>query len=139
MLLISGQRVRVRRVAATAPETSTGRSGRIRRATGETSMAETETPQGAAITREEGSSKGRYVMRVEGREAEMTYSRAGEASLIIDHTGVPEALRGRGLGEALVRRGVEDARAEGRSIMPLCPFAKAQFDRHPEWQDVLKR
>ncbi|WP_371823374.1 GNAT family N-acetyltransferase [Paracoccus sp. Z118] len=43
------------------------------------------------------------------------------------------------MGQALVRRAVEDARAGGRSIVPLCPFAKAQFQRHPEWHDVLKR
>lgn len=92
-----------------------------------------------AIEREEGSSKGRYLVKLDGHEAEMTYSRAGERTIIIDHTGVPDALRGRGVGQALVRRGVEDARAEGRSIIPLCPFAKAQIARHPEWQDVLKR
>ena len=89
------------------------------------------------ITREEGDSKGRYVAVVDGHEAEMTYSRLGDGAIIIDHTGVPDALRGRGVGEALVRRGVEDARAEGRKIVPLCPFAKAQIDRHPDWQDVL--
>lgn len=89
------------------------------------------------ITREEGESKGRYVAVVDGHEAEMTYSRAGTAMIIIDHTGVPDALRGRGVGQAPVRRGVEDARAEGRKIVPLCPFAKAQIARHPEWQDVL--
>ncbi len=103
-------------------------------------MTETETSgDGFTIEREESASKGRYVVRLEGHEAEMTYSRAGERMLIIDHTGVPEALRGRGLGEALVRRGVEDARREGRTIVPLCPFAKARIARHAEWQDVLKR
>jgi predicted GNAT family acetyltransferase len=91
------------------------------------------------IRRDEGPTKGRYVVRVEGWEAEMTYSRAGDRLLIIDHTSVPDALRGKRLGEALVRRGVEDARAEGRLIIPLCPFAKAQIERHPEWQDVLRR
>lgn len=90
------------------------------------------------ITREETDSKGRYVTVVDGHEAEMTYSRAGASTIIIDHTGVPDALRGRGVGQALVRRGVEDARAEGRKIVPLCPFAKTQIARHPEWQDVLK-
>lgn len=69
----------------------------------------------------------------------MTYSRAGVGLIIIDHTEVPEALRGRPVGEARVRRSVEDARAEGRLILPLCPFAKAQIARHPEWQDVLNR
>ncbi|WP_108484209.1 GNAT family N-acetyltransferase [Oceaniglobus ichthyenteri] len=90
------------------------------------------------ITREETDSKGRYATVVDGHEAEMTYSRVGASMIIIDHTGVPDALRGRGVGQALVRRGVEDARAEGRKIVPLCPFAKAQIARHPEWQDVLQ-
>lgn len=96
-------------------------------------------PEQLPIEREEGSSKGRYVTRLNGAEAELTYSRAGESLIIIDHTEVPDAMRGRSVGQALVRRAVEDARAEGRLIMPLCPFAKAQIERHPEWQDVLKR
>ena len=91
------------------------------------------------IERVEGENKGRYFVRIDGAEAEMTYSRAGERMIIIDHTEVPDAMRGRSVGQALVRRAVEDARAEGRSIVPLCPFAKAQIARHPEWQDVLKR
>ena len=91
-----------------------------------------------AIKREEGESKGRYSAVVDGHEAEMTYSRLGTSSIIIDHTGVPDALRGRGVGQALVKRGVEDARNEGRTIIPLCPFAKALIARTPEWQDVLK-
>ena len=94
---------------------------------------------GLDIRREEGDAKGRYVTIVDGHEAEMTFSKAGASTIIIDHTGVPDALKGRGVGLALVARGVEDARAEGRTIIPLCPFAKAQIVRHPEWQDVLKR
>jgi len=90
------------------------------------------------IQRQEDDSKGRYWVVVDGHEAEMTYSRAGESLIIIDHTGVPDALRGQGVGQALVERGVHDARAEGRKIMPLCPFAKAQIRKHPEWQDVLQ-
>ncbi|NJD31243.1 MAG: N-acetyltransferase [Gammaproteobacteria bacterium] len=90
------------------------------------------------VRREEhGASGGRWVAVVEGHEAEMTYSRASAALIIVDHTGVPDALRGRGVGQALVRRAVEDARREGFRIIPLCPFAKAQFEHHAEWRDVL--
>ena len=92
-----------------------------------------------AVEREDGPSKGRYRMVIDGVEAEMTYSRAGEGLIIIDHTEVPAALRGRKVGERLVRQAVEDARREGIAIFPLCPFAKAQIDRRPEWQDVLRR
>ncbi|WP_186395948.1 DUF5996 family protein [Stappia sp. TSB10GB4] len=91
------------------------------------------------VEREEGASKGRYRLVVDGVEAEMTYSRAGAGMIIIDHTEVPAALRGRKVGERLVRQAIEDARREGVAILPLCPFAKAQIARHPEWQDVVRR
>jgi predicted GNAT family acetyltransferase len=78
-------------------------------------------------------------MVIDGVQAEMTYSRVGKGMIIIDHTDVPLALRGRKVGEQLVRQAVEDARRDGISIIPLCPFAKAQINRHPEWQDVLSQ
>lgn len=89
------------------------------------------------IHHERDDSKGRYWIHVEGHRAEMTYSRAGETTIIIDHTDVPDALRGKGVGVRLVERAVQDARANSIRIIPLCPFAKAQIQRHPEWQDVL--
>lgn len=88
---------------------------------------------------ERGSSGGRWFAVVDGHEAEMTYSRASPTLIIIDHTSVPDALRGRGVGQALVLRAVEEARRDGFRILPLCPFAKAQFERHADWADVLHR
>jgi predicted GNAT family acetyltransferase len=99
-------------------------------------MGSTSLP--ADIRREETrASGGRWVTVVDGHEAEMTYSRASPVLVIIDHTEVPDALRGRSVGQALVQRAVDDARREGFRIIPLCPFAKSQFQRHPEWRDVL--
>lgn len=90
------------------------------------------------ISLEEEGSKGTYTAHIEGMpEAEMTYSRASENLIIIDHTGVPDALRGMGVGVKLVERAVMDARASGTKIIPLCPFAKVQIERHKDWQDVL--
>ena len=93
--------------------------------------------KGDGVVLEDFGSKGRYVYAADGAEAELTFSRAGDRRLIIDHTGVPEAFRGQGIGLRLVARAVEDARAAGLKIIPLCPFAAAQFRRHPEWADVL--
>lgn len=70
--------------------------------------------------------------------AKMTYSRLSAAMIIIDHTEVPDALRGKGVGKALVARVVEDARRDGFKIVPLCPFAKSVFQKTPEWADVLR-
>ncbi len=90
------------------------------------------------IHREETASGGRYHLTIDGHEAEMTYSKAGASAIIIDHTFVPRELGGRGIGEKLVYSAVQDARSEGKKIIPLCPFAKAQFEKHEDWKDVLK-
>ena len=94
-------------------------------------------PRPEQATREDRASGGRWKIVVDGHEAEMTFSRASSTLIIIDHTAVPDPLRGRGVGPALVERAVQDARREGFRIIPLCPFAKAQFERHPGWRDVL--
>jgi uncharacterized protein len=92
------------------------------------------------IKLEDSGSKGRYFLRSpQGEVAEMTFSKVGEHMIIIDHTDVPELFRGQGVGLRLVTRAVEDMRAAGRKIIPLCPFANAQFRRHREWADVLKQ
>ena len=88
------------------------------------------------IHRDEGETKGRYWTDAGG---EMTYSVAGAALIIIDHTEVPPSLKGKGVGVALVARAVEDARSQGKKIIPLCPYANALFRRHREWHDVLAR
>ncbi|HXF54579.1 MAG TPA: GNAT family N-acetyltransferase [Hyphomicrobiaceae bacterium] len=92
------------------------------------------------ITREEHPTRGRYVARMVGSEAEaeLTYSRASPVLIIADHTGVPDAFRGRGVGRALLERMVADARIEGFKIIPLCPFVNAERKRHPDWADVFQ-
>lgn len=90
------------------------------------------------VEREEDEFGGRYVIRLApGDEAEMTFRKSGANTLVIDHTGVPPAYRGRGIAELLVRRMIADARADDSRIMPLCSYVIAQFRRHPEWSDLL--
>jgi predicted GNAT family acetyltransferase len=38
---------------------------------------------------------------------------------------------------ALVERLISDARGEGFRIVPICPYLRAQYERHPEWRDVM--
>ncbi len=89
------------------------------------------------IEREVNGPKGRYVIRKDGAEAELTWSATSPTLVIADHTGVPDSFRGTGAGLALVTRMVADARAEGFRIMPLCPFVNAQRKRHPDWADAF--
>ncbi len=92
------------------------------------------------IVTREGAAEGRYVAIVDGLESEMTFSRARQGKrdlMIIDHTGVPKALSGRGVGLALVARAVEDARAENVRIVPHCSFVRVMLQRHKAWRDVI--
>lgn len=90
-----------------------------------------------AIVHERGETKGRYVLRRDGAEAELTYSIVSPQLVIADHTGVPVSMRGTGAGRLLAERLVADARSGGWKIVPLCPFVNAQRRKHPEWADVF--
>ncbi|NNE98402.1 MAG: N-acetyltransferase [Pyrinomonadaceae bacterium] len=91
------------------------------------------------IHRTDNGRKGKFFIEKDGEEAaEMTYTMAGDTRMIIDHTGVEYVLRGTGAGKRLVEAGVEYARENSLTVLPLCPFAKAIIDKTPEFQDVLK-
>ena len=82
--------------------------------------------------------RGRFVIDLDdGSEAELTYSKAGDARWIADHTGVPKAHEGQGIGSVLVRALVKAARDANIKIVPLCPYIAAWFRKHPEEADLL--
>ncbi len=81
--------------------------------------------------------KGAFVIDRDGKRlATMTYTVAGDDTIIIDHTDVDAALRGTGAGQALVAATVAWARDSARKVLPLCPFARSVFDRTPEYADI---
>ncbi len=67
----------------------------------------------------------------------MTYTWAGNDKFIIDHTEVEPAYNGKGVGKEMVLSAVDFARKNHIKIIPLCPFAKATFQRNEDLQDVL--
>ena len=92
-----------------------------------------------SIQKTETDSKGKFTAQVAGEsaEGELTFSRVNEHLVIADHTYVPDALTGKGVGKALVLHLIDDARANSYRIVPLCPFVRAQSMKHPEWDDVI--
>lgn len=90
------------------------------------------------IQHQESHSGGAFYLEEDGqRVAEMTYSRTNPSLIIIDHTEVDPSLSGQGVGRSLLGALVQWARETQTKVLPLCPFAKAQFGKDPSIRDVL--
>ena len=73
----------------------------------------------------------RFELGPEGESGELVYRLSGNR-LVLVHTEVPEALRGRGLGGRLVRAAVERAAAESLTLVPICSYAREWLTTHPD-------
>jgi predicted GNAT family acetyltransferase len=91
-----------------------------------------------SVELEEEGHRGAFFVEREGRRlAELTFSATPDRKLVIlDHTEVSESLRGEGIARTLVQAAVAWARKTNVKLVPLCPFAKAVFDREPQFADV---
>jgi predicted GNAT family acetyltransferase len=78
----------------------------------------------------------RYEIEEEGETAFAAYRLEGD-TIVFHHTVVPEALEGRGVGSALVGGALEDVRAQGLKVEPLCSFVRHYIERHRDAQDLL--
>jgi predicted GNAT family acetyltransferase len=73
----------------------------------------------------------RFELVVDGETAVLVYERTPR-SLVLVHTEVPPALRGRHLGDVLVQAAIAAAQAEGLHVVVVCPFVKAYLKKHPQ-------
>src|SRR3954462_8768107 len=73
----------------------------------------------------------RFVVQHDGALAELVY-RAEPGRLVLVHTGVPDALEGRGIGGCLVRAAGTRAAAPHLTVGPWCPFAPGWLPAHPD-------
>ncbi len=78
----------------------------------------------------------RYEAEVEGQLAVLDYRLRG-TSLTLTYTGVPKPLEGRGIGSALVKVALDDARENGFSVIPECPFVGTFVRRHQEYLPII--
>jgi uncharacterized protein len=87
---------------------------------------------------EEKDHRGAFFMEREGqRLAALMFSAGPDRKLVIlDHTEVSDSLRGQGVARKLVEAAVAWARQTNIKLVPLCPFARAVFDREPQFGDV---
>ncbi len=81
-------------------------------------------------------SAARFEATVDGQPCVCHYRVFGK-TLMLTHTGVPPALRGRGIAAQLVQAALDHARAMQLKVRPDCSYAEAYMQRHPETIDLL--
>lgn len=72
--------------------------------------------------------RSRFVIRLDGMESVLEYRLDG-THIDFSRTYVPEALRGRGIAEKLVRTGIAWARAQGYAMQASCWYVKRFLER----------
>jgi len=79
----------------------------------------------------------RYEISVDGVLSGFTsYADEGEV-LVFVHAEVFEEFAGQGLAAILVTGALDDVRAKGRLIRPLCPYVAGFLGKHPDYQNLV--
>jgi predicted GNAT family acetyltransferase len=79
----------------------------------------------------------RYEALREGQLVGLIRYRTEPGVVVLVHTEVDEAVEGTGVGSQLVRGALDDLRARGLRLVPVCPFVATYLRRHPEYSDLV--
>jgi hypothetical protein len=79
-----------------------------------------------------------YEVTVDGEPAgRIRYTRHGGRITLV-HTEVEPKFEGHGVGSTLIREALDDVRAHGMTVRPLCPFVRAFIEQHREYADLVE-
>jgi uncharacterized protein len=79
----------------------------------------------------------RFELRVGGAVAGFAAYRAEHEEHVFTHTEIDPAYEGKGLGSVLVRGALDEMRARGRNVLPVCPFVRRFVGRHPDYLELV--
>jgi hypothetical protein len=92
--------------------------------------------ESAIIEVSNNQAENRFEAHLGGKTAFLAYRRM-PGRLVLVHTEVPTGFEGHGIGSKLVRAGIEFAREQGLTVVPLCWFVVDYIRRHPEYVDLV--
>jgi uncharacterized protein len=79
----------------------------------------------------------RYEARVDGAFAGVSQYELTDDTVVFLHTVVAEEHEGQGVASAIARYALDDARARGLRVRPLCPYIRGWIERHPGYADLV--
>src|SRR6185312_7989109 len=78
----------------------------------------------------------RFTISVDGTVAGFTEFSDSDGKRTFPHTEVDDAFQGRGLASILIGEALEQTKAEGLQIVPVCSMVVAYVEKHPEFADA---
>jgi len=71
--------------------------------------------------------------------AEVLFPDKGEGVVAITRTYVDKSLRGKGVADEMLRAVVAELQAQGKQAVAVCSYAVEWFEKHPEYEGLLKK
>jgi uncharacterized protein len=89
------------------------------------------------VTVADNPAKRRYEAHVDGALAGFVFYQERPGGLVLIHTEVADEFEGQGVGSRLLAGALDHIRTRGLSVTPICRFAAAYIQRHPEYADLV--
>jgi predicted GNAT family acetyltransferase len=100
-------------------------------------MGDLMSESNSAVRVVDNPAKRRYEAYVGDELAGFITYRERSGVVVLVHTEVDATFEGQGVGSRLASAVLEETRARGRQIDPVCPFITSYIKRHPEHADLV--
>ena len=91
-----------------------------------------------SVTVADNPMENRYEALLDGEVVGISQYELTADAIVFLHTVVAEEHEGQGVGSAIARYALDDARARGLRVRPLCPYIRGWLERHPEYADLIR-
>jgi len=89
------------------------------------------------VTVRDNPERRRFEILVDGEIGGFADYRQRDGAVVVVHSEVDPAFRGRGLGGELARRTLDTLRERGEKVVPSCPFFARYVADHPEYAAII--
>ena len=90
-----------------------------------------------SVTVDDNPIESRYEASIDGALVGVSQYELTPDTIVFLHTVVAQEYEGQGVGGAIARYALDDARARGLTVRPLCPYIRGWLQRHPEYADLI--
>ena len=89
------------------------------------------------VTVRDNPGRHRFEIVLDGEVAGFADYRVRDGAVVVVHSEVDHAHRGKGLGGMLAKQTLDTLRERAANVVPACPFFARYVADHPEYDDIV--